>query len=58
MKSKIFTAVAALLSVLFFVNTGCNSGQSATDSSFKDSTKKKDEAGNSRSRILNFLTKT
>lgn len=43
MKSKTFTAVIPLLSVLFFMNTGCNSGQSATDQSLKDSASKKAE---------------
>lgn len=48
MKSKIFTAAVPLLSVLFFMNTGCNSGQSATDQSLKDSASKKGETASEK----------
>jgi len=37
MNPKIFTAIVPVLSILFFLNTGCNSGQSATDHVLKDS---------------------
>jgi hypothetical protein len=44
MKSKIFNAATPLLSLLFFMNTGCNTGESATDKSAKDTVSKKTEA--------------
>ena len=40
---KTLTAIVPLFSILFFLNTGCNSGQSASDKSFKDSVSKEQE---------------
>jgi len=45
MKSKkILTAIVPLASILFFLNAGCNSGQSATDKALKDSVTKEKAA--------------
>lgn len=44
MKLKILTAFAPLLSLAFFINTGCNSSQSAPDSFKKDSSSETEEA--------------
>jgi hypothetical protein len=38
--NKILTAIVPVASILFFLNTGCNSGQSATDKALKDSVSK------------------
>jgi len=48
MKSKFFTASLPLFSLLFFINTSCNSGQSATDKPFKDSISKKTDAASEK----------
>src|SRR6185312_13044169 len=44
MKSKILPALTPLFSVFFLINTGCNSGQSATDKFLKDSVAKTESA--------------
>lgn len=44
MKSKILPALTPLFSVFFLTNTGCNSGQSATDKFLKDSVAKTESA--------------
>lgn len=41
MKSNFFKVIVPLFSALFFLNTGCNSGQSASDKSLKDSVSKR-----------------
>jgi hypothetical protein len=43
MKTKVYLAIAPLLFALFCLFTGCNSGQSATDHSLKDSVAKEHE---------------
>jgi hypothetical protein len=40
MNPRIFTAIVPVASMLFFLNTGCNTGQSATDHALKDSAAK------------------
>jgi len=44
MKTKFLPALTPLFSVFFLINTGCNSGQSATDKFLKDSVAKTESA--------------
>ena len=41
MNHKFITAIAPVISILLFLNTGCNTGESATDIGLKDSVSKK-----------------